>query len=281
MDNSKVAPIAEPELSPTRTCRICMEGESLSLQLLSPCKCSGSIKYIHEECLKTWLVSHMEDIAESSCEVCKTPLLMEFKINHKCNVRNSCNNGINSCMFIPVLVAIVIILFVIVYLLTQRYLSSSSDSEERGYTIALIITCSLSGCVLSLLILTSLKEACIVPSLENWKILSQNFDNSDEEVVELKIEDFPGTQVMIVPEMTRIRGVKVRTPTLRPRMQVLNKRGNVTAFTPACLSPNLSLYRHTPEPSAARTDPLRLKSKSPQIHNHGYKSIPDDSLNYI
>lgn len=33
-------------------CRICLEGENLEKVLISPCKCSGSMKYVHEECLK-------------------------------------------------------------------------------------------------------------------------------------------------------------------------------------------------------------------------------------
>ena len=167
MDRQKIVPESEEvELSLNKSCRICMEGDS-SFALLSPCKCSGSIKYIHEECLKTWLVSHNEDLSESCCELCKTPLLMEFTMKHKCQIKNSCNNGLNSCVFVPIFIAIVIILFVIVYLLSDKYLSSSSGSDEKGYTIALIITCGLSGIILSVLIFTSIKDACFIPSLED------------------------------------------------------------------------------------------------------------------
>lgn len=33
-------------------CRVCQEGGE---NMLSPCDCNGSIKYIHEECLKKWV----------------------------------------------------------------------------------------------------------------------------------------------------------------------------------------------------------------------------------
>lgn len=38
------------------SCRICLEQDSLD-KLISPCNCDGTIKYIHMDCLKTWLLS--------------------------------------------------------------------------------------------------------------------------------------------------------------------------------------------------------------------------------
>lgn len=276
MDSSTVVPIFESNINPARSCRICMEHESPSLPLIHPCKCSGSIKYIHEECLKTWLVSHYEDLAEAACELCKTSLSMEFRMRHQCQPKHSCTSGLNSCMFIPVLAAIVIILFIIVYLLADRYLSSTSGSDEKGYTIALIITCAVSGLILTILIITSLKEACFVTQLEDWKIFSQNF-NEDEEV-EPTIE-FAQDQVMVVPESTKVAGVKIKTPVLKPALKLFKKRGQIAAYTPQRVTPCMSLYRQTPPP--ARSDPM-LNRRSPLPGKSlGYQSIPDDSLNYI
>ncbi|KAK5050642.1 hypothetical protein LTR84_003924 [Exophiala bonariae] len=49
-------------------CRIC-RGEASSHQpLFYPCKCSGSIKFVHQECLKEWL-AHSQ---KKYCELCKT-----------------------------------------------------------------------------------------------------------------------------------------------------------------------------------------------------------------
>ncbi|RVX71225.1 hypothetical protein B0A52_04799 [Exophiala mesophila] len=50
------------------SCRIC-RGEGTAAQpLYYPCKCSGSIKYVHQECLMEWL-SHSQ---KKYCELCKT-----------------------------------------------------------------------------------------------------------------------------------------------------------------------------------------------------------------
>ena len=41
---------------PSRCCRICyLEEETDSNPLIQPCLCSGSLKYIHLDCLKKWI----------------------------------------------------------------------------------------------------------------------------------------------------------------------------------------------------------------------------------
>ncbi|KAF1840132.1 RING finger membrane protein [Cucurbitaria berberidis CBS 394.84] len=50
------------------TCRICRGEGTADEPLFFPCKCSGSIKYVHQECLMEWL-SHTQ---KKHCELCKT-----------------------------------------------------------------------------------------------------------------------------------------------------------------------------------------------------------------
>lgn len=51
------------------TCRICRGEGSEDDQLFYPCRCSGSIKFVHQSCLVEWL-SHSQ---KKYCELCKTP----------------------------------------------------------------------------------------------------------------------------------------------------------------------------------------------------------------
>ena len=40
------------------SCRICFCKDNLSINpLITPCKCSGSMKYIHVNCLKNWYIN--------------------------------------------------------------------------------------------------------------------------------------------------------------------------------------------------------------------------------
>lgn len=270
-----------PEITIERTCRICMEPENQDNPLISPCKCLGTIRYIHEECLKTWLVSHFEDIAKSCCELCKTSFSMEFKMKSKCQPKNSCSAGLSSCMFIPILSAIVIILFVIICLLTDRYLTTSSADEEKVYTIALIITCAISSLILTILIINSLKSACFIPQLEEWRIFQQDSEDNEENL-NIRAGEWPGTQILIVPESTIIDGVRVKTPALRPIMRLVRKRGNMAAYTPQCNTPVLSQFRVTPVPDSAQSESYLVKTRKSYTGKiTAYVSIPDDSLNYI
>ncbi|KAH9840035.1 uncharacterized protein C8Q71DRAFT_474546 [Rhodofomes roseus] len=51
------------------TCRICSAPAEPDQPLFHPCKCSGSIRYIHQDCLKTWL-AHSK---KKTCDICKFP----------------------------------------------------------------------------------------------------------------------------------------------------------------------------------------------------------------
>ena len=62
-------------------CRICLSEEDASNLLISPCSCTGSMKFIHLDCLKEWLEGkkHMKEtpVVNSyiwknlECEICK------------------------------------------------------------------------------------------------------------------------------------------------------------------------------------------------------------------
>ncbi|KAF8644973.1 hypothetical protein AX16_008157 [Volvariella volvacea WC 439] len=51
------------------TCRICSAPAEPDLPLFHPCKCSGTIRYIHQDCLTTWL-AHSK---KKTCDLCKHP----------------------------------------------------------------------------------------------------------------------------------------------------------------------------------------------------------------
>ena len=56
-------------------CKICHCNGS-GADLIAPCYCSGSLKYVHQECLQRWIKS--SDIKR--CELCKYPFAMQAKV---------------------------------------------------------------------------------------------------------------------------------------------------------------------------------------------------------
>lgn len=64
-------------------CKICLSEEEDNNPLISPCNCTGSMKFIHVGCLKEWLEGkkHMKETPfvnsyiwkNLECEICKSP----------------------------------------------------------------------------------------------------------------------------------------------------------------------------------------------------------------
>lgn len=57
-------------------CRICHCEADIGNPLLSPCYCSGSLKYVHQTCLQQWLAAS----DTRSCELCKFNFILHTKI---------------------------------------------------------------------------------------------------------------------------------------------------------------------------------------------------------
>lgn len=244
-----------------KQCRICFDGPTSSMPLISPCRCAGSVKFVHEECLKTWLISQQTELDESECEVCKVKFEMRFIIMSKCAPREACKTGFAQLLFLPLLAVVLAMLMLIIYILVDRLANVVKTGEERGYTIALIVVCLLSAGVIMVLIVNSLKESMCVKKMDKWHIRSQYFPEEHRNTTEAPMKEdsvnavdntthygestrplgdptanqqisHPG--IVVVPEITRVRGQRVRTPTLSPGLASIhsaNPRIQVFAFS--------------------------------------------------
>ncbi|CEP60622.1 E3 ubiquitin-protein ligase SSM4 LALA0_S01e15170g [Lachancea lanzarotensis] len=71
-------PTAQNTIPEGATCRICRGEHSTDQPLFHPCKCRGSIKYIHENCLMEWVASKNVDLSrpgsEMKCDICHFPI---------------------------------------------------------------------------------------------------------------------------------------------------------------------------------------------------------------
>ena len=86
-------------------CRICYE----PCNTVVNCKCTGTMKYIHSECLKTWIsVSR-----RSTCELCNTPFENKDEDCSLC-INRVFYTGVNIMILIFIVVIFVIFIFEIV-----------------------------------------------------------------------------------------------------------------------------------------------------------------------
>lgn len=74
--------VITPEIQKSEICRVCLCNDNEpSNPLINPCMCSGSVKYIHLQCLKQWFDLTMEETTtencliqswvSSNCDICK------------------------------------------------------------------------------------------------------------------------------------------------------------------------------------------------------------------
>ncbi|XP_013779667.1 E3 ubiquitin-protein ligase MARCH8-like [Limulus polyphemus] len=57
-------------------CRICHCESDVNMPLISPCPCSGSLRYVHQACLQQWIKSSNT----RCCELCKFEFIMETQV---------------------------------------------------------------------------------------------------------------------------------------------------------------------------------------------------------
>ncbi|CAD8149980.1 unnamed protein product [Paramecium pentaurelia] len=66
-------------------CRICMNEEETS-RFIMPCICKGSLQYVHEECLKLWILQKngINDVFQDKikCELCSQKFSMRMQLHN-------------------------------------------------------------------------------------------------------------------------------------------------------------------------------------------------------
>lgn len=72
------------ELLNTFECRICFEDDQIK-NMIVPCLCNGTNKYVHEKCLKKFILSSNNLLYKKQCYICK------YEYNFDVNI-DLCNN---------------------------------------------------------------------------------------------------------------------------------------------------------------------------------------------
>lgn len=58
-------------------CKICWDTSSLN-HLISPCACTGTMRFVHPACLTEWLYQRGDNVP---CEVCKRPINFKMPLH--------------------------------------------------------------------------------------------------------------------------------------------------------------------------------------------------------
>ena len=156
----------------TATCRICMETSGL---LLTPCRCSGTLKYVHDKCLKRWLVTVENGGTGPQCEICKTFFTVNARSKRKCSWKRMLHKNLIHCCLVPLMSLVLIFSVVGSYYFALTLLEQQVPVPTVIVALALLATCAASVLVTLGLLLGKLWNACLVVE---WQVQSQVFEES-------------------------------------------------------------------------------------------------------
>ena len=159
-----------------RVCRICYDVDKTENKLISPCSCTGSCQYVHQECIKKWLTDVIEinntrgKYVFPKCEICNSELYLKFFFKlvistdlKKKQIKNIIKNLI-------ILIIAFFTIGIIIYTILESFLKFGG---KTGTIIKLVI----SGVALVLLVVVmilmnkNIKEKCCVKQLHNWQVM--------------------------------------------------------------------------------------------------------------
>jgi hypothetical protein len=219
--NSQDRPAEESSLK-LPICRICYDTEKENNLLIHPCRCTGSVKYVHEECLKTWLLSTNEDLNNRACELCHTTFQMEYKIISYFSLREICDETIGTCMFIPILLSILALIVVIIYFLAVKYEDPDTDRDDKVYSLALMAGCSFAGGIILIILVFIIKSTFIKVKMDDWHIKNQEFTVEiaekplEEHVAFTSPNEVLSGNILVLPKVALIKGKKIKAPKVVP-----------------------------------------------------------------
>jgi hypothetical protein len=90
------------------TCRICLEEETDIDKLIAPCRCSGSSKYVHLDCLQTWRRTSRGSVGENKCMECHTEYLVRKKYSRERILEISICKLIQILYYTPAIISMII-----------------------------------------------------------------------------------------------------------------------------------------------------------------------------
>lgn len=150
-----------------KLCRVCLEGYIESTdQLIAPCKCIGSIKFIHLECLK----KSLESMMKTKCEICNEPYYFKLIFKKKYTNKRICDAVevalISSLIYVVIIYAIIMMIYFIIVNVKDDLIASTKKK--------ILIACLIPASVISLFAIIysfSIRKYFLL-NFETWNISS-------------------------------------------------------------------------------------------------------------
>jgi len=147
---------------PVNECRICKEEEEDSGKLIEPCKCRGSMRKVHPECLKSWVQAKAAQMGNGTeipmhCEVCLEQYDVVLEHTLVCTVERLCSNEAwtEYCNCV-LLVCLLPLIFVAMWLSCTQSVGGKEGCKEEGHWTLVAI-----GVLLNMMFLSTLHKIAV------------------------------------------------------------------------------------------------------------------------
>lgn len=217
------------ELDAESFCKICLEVKSEEAALISPCRCAGTMRYVHEECLKAWLLARQSEINDSACEVCKYVYNMQINIKQKCEFKKRAKFTAFRVVQYVFIGGMIVGLSISTSILLIA-LHNADGEKNDGVVIGLFVTFFMLLLMLVTLISCLTSDFKCVHLFKDWRILGikpdrarklnrvHAYENQDE--LSESSQRFH-EQILVIPEVIQVRGRTTDVPLTGPSMRRL------------------------------------------------------------
>ncbi|KAL4508494.1 hypothetical protein ABPG72_003798 [Tetrahymena utriculariae] len=241
LNNRQPQIVIEPAQSDQRNvilCKICLEDNNEPNNLLiTPCKCQGSVGNIHQECLKTWIISQGYDLLSPiKCELCNEEYEMEIEISSKFILIKACQD--TKCIqFVSFFWLVVFMIGNVAAIIVLLYYQVINETSQWGYIIMAIAILILFEVALVLLVKHQVQEIFFGLYIKSWQILSisqaadqiQNENNNQQINKDKEKIDQTGGQVFndnISRNQHQIRILESRSVLSNQNQEIYNQNGH-------------------------------------------------------
>ena len=167
-------------------CRICMQNADPKT-VLSPCRCVGTVQYVHESCLKAWLLAQGK-MGTVQCELCHTPFNSEYCLGRVCKPRNllAISKPSAALSWFGLLMQLLILA---ILLPVSTSLAGGPDSELRAIALGIILAvlCVIE-CGLVMATGYFVVKTCLPVDLKFWNI--HNYDEKKVVLQEIEVTHY-------------------------------------------------------------------------------------------
>lgn len=163
-----MSPILKNSSDNLNICRICYDSQEKDL--ISACKCSGTLRFTHKECLKHWIIQKFPEIEGSSCEICKEKYNISFEYSKQwmCNLPDY--SRVECLKKMLALLIALIVLTIITIVAYFRYVDF-----KRKYSVSIIVVALCFSALFANLVLMGKVYICahVQKRIKNWDVVSK------------------------------------------------------------------------------------------------------------